>query len=104
MFQIGEFTVDDGRLMWREVHTHELSDTGCIYLCRRASDMPHIVYKLSKAPESHGCFWSGMWNTCAHSGPEYKTLQEAIQSKLDEGWEVRRCIFSDVFNSPFGRA
>lgn len=111
----GTWVLNEGKLNYREETTHELSETGCVYLCKKPGDYKHLVYKLTRIPESGGYFWAALWNTCAHSGHStspttyahrywqhvYDTIQEAIQTKLDDHWEVKRLTFSDFMFEVF---
>lgn len=105
----GQFTTENGQLVWKETRVYPLEDVGCVYLCHQSTDMDHEVYKLTKIPGKQRFFWAALWNSCAVTGLpqsknvnwkyEFDTIEEAIQAKLDSGWQVIRADFNDFFRS-----
>jgi hypothetical protein len=106
---------DDGRLVWKETHQHELKDTGCIYICydpNRGEDEDHMVHMLvaeareGKKGEEPTFFWTTLWNTSGVTGVQksarkwqhkFPSIEEAIRAKLKVGWTVKRTYFSKIF-------
>lgn len=113
----GEFVEEGGELVYKEERTYPLSDTGCVYLTKKPGDEPHMMYKLTQIPEKKGFFWAALWNTCCYSGHKtdkpgyspgskkwqqvYKTMGEAIRTKLKDGWEVKRMVASQFMYQVF---
>ncbi len=108
------FVKKDSELVWQEVLQAPLSETGCVYLCKKPTDEPHQIYKLFSIGKEFGLekpfyFWTALWNTCCITGHKqdgvsvykYISIQEAIQAKLDDGWLVKEASFSQCFKSPF---
>lgn len=111
----------DGKLVWSEVHHHQLEETGVVYVTRapqndQEEESEHLIYKLTKIPFDKGqpepakpFFWAALWNTGTHSGHQvrrgawtstYATIEEAVQTKLDTGYPVRMLSFTDL--CPYG--
>jgi hypothetical protein len=101
MLKSGKFEKVGDKLIYTEVYEHQLVDTGCVYLMRKAKDKSdtHIVYKLQKInidPRYEPIFmWYGLWNTCATTEHGFPSIQEAIQAMLDKGHSVVRATFDD---------
>jgi hypothetical protein len=99
----GSFTECGNQLVWREVHTFPIKDTGCVYLTRKPSDEEHMVYKLTAVPGTKQYYWQALWNTCARTDKNFDSMEEAIRCKIKQGWLVIQTNFSEFFHSPFKR-
>ena len=105
------FIRKDGRTLWQA--DHELTENGCVYLCRKKGDAAHLVYKLCKVAESEPAqwFWSALWNSSAICGKQigtshkwkhlFDSLESAINAMLDQpDWLVWRAHFDGTLFKP----
>ena len=109
MTSYGNFEMVAGRLIWREVRTFELSDTGCIYLCHKPGTDEHMVYKLTKVPDGQ-FFWAGLWNSCVITGPipavkkgEWEHLFNSIEQAISVMLDQKCAVWCSTFDKAFGR-
>lgn len=99
-----KFITENGKLYWVETTKSEVTDFGCIYLCREKhapGPNKHLIYKLIQSYDNDKFFWSPLWNTSKVLGNQYLSIRDAIIYALLKELLVIQTTFDKLISNKF---